>query len=247
MSRIVYFLCFITYLWINVNAHKGGILKKEIFNSNVYDITPASVEKKEVESQYISIDFKDSFEIYKIITNYDFTSFKTLNLDYYIEKGSGQILLLDTNGENTYYTVLDTLSTTKNKWISVTYNIPTCSNFNAIGFKNINSLKLNFRDIAINNDDKLEVITKTLNSDFQNWSWTIDGIKYLNDCIQGSGVGQYGALSFFNGKEHYYYDYAEFEIKETDLNMNFVVSSDGCGDYNYPLNSYTPEKDVIYS
>ncbi|ORX58628.1 hypothetical protein BCR36DRAFT_318250 [Piromyces finnis] len=247
MPRLIFLISlFVTLVLLNsyVNGYKIGILGKEVLGSYASEICPSTIDRKQVESKYLSLDFKDTYTIYKIITNVNFTEYDTLSLSYYIEKGKGQILLLNINNDVTYHTILDDFSTKTNKWYTSTYKIPSCSDFNAIAIKNISSLKVNLKQIFLTNSKEVEFLSSKMNDNIISWSWDISDIETIDDYTHIQEIKQYGAFSMRYEGNPFYYDYVEFELMQKDLNMDLIVATDSCGDdYRFGLGGLNPEKD----
>lgn len=85
MNGIIYYTCFIfLYIVLKVYATQFGILEYENFNSLTNVLKPGDVIQQSFEGKYIYLNFKDSFELYKINT-INITIFNTINFEYNIE------------------------------------------------------------------------------------------------------------------------------------------------------------------
>jgi len=86
MIRIINYLYFFlfTYLITYVNSYRYCILREDIFNTKVTQSCPNNAVCKPVESKYFSLNFKETYILYKIITDVNFSEFDTLSIEYYL-------------------------------------------------------------------------------------------------------------------------------------------------------------------
>jgi len=239
MIRIINYLYIFLFIYIvtYVKAYRYGILGEDSFNTKVTQSCPTNAVCKSVESKYFSLSFKETYILYKIITDVDFSEFDTFTIEYYLVTGQGQLLLLDTN--TSQYVVLDEFSV-KKKWLSYTYKIPRCSNFNAIAIKNIKNLGLYLKHMAVTNSNNIDIITSDVSTDYENWSWSISGYESFENYTYVESMPQYTGFSLHYLLKPYHHDFIEFDIKETYESMELAIATENCGSFPYLLERHKP-------
>ncbi len=86
MIRIINYLYIFlfTFLAAYVNAYKLGILGNDAFSARITQSCPHGAVCELLESKYFSLTFKDTYILYKIITDVDFDEYDTLSIEHYL-------------------------------------------------------------------------------------------------------------------------------------------------------------------
>jgi len=86
MSRLIHYLIILfSFFVFNGYANQIVLLRNEVFNSFAKDSGSPELNKKEIEGNYLYLNFEKTFALYKITSTIDFTQFNTIELEYYIE------------------------------------------------------------------------------------------------------------------------------------------------------------------
>ncbi|OUM60872.1 hypothetical protein PIROE2DRAFT_62879 [Piromyces sp. E2] len=146
----------------------------------------------------------------------------------------GDSISLDLTDTYSLYKIVTTVDFLDYETLTMDYYIEA--------IKNIENLKLKFKNIILTNSKKIEYVTTKLSSNVSSWSWGISDIETPGEYVHIESIGQYCALSLHHDKFAVYFDYAEFEILQNDLFMGFSISTENCGEYEVMINEITPEK-----